>query len=147
MSHVTRMNESYHTCEESCHTYEWVISHSRMIHVTRMNESCHTCEWVMSGISGFCLIATGGGDWWWNNFTTQCLGPKSCVYPHVYVCVCAFVCVCVCACVCVLVCVLYAQEYTVNGDACRILKSYLYIYICMYRHICIYTCVYIYIYI
>ena len=43
MSHVTRMNES-------CHTYEWVMSHVWMSHVTRMNESCHTYEWVMSHV-------------------------------------------------------------------------------------------------
>ena len=57
MSHVTHMNES-------CHTYEWVMSRRhaihlrhlvlrldtrwRMSHVTHMNESCHTYEWVMS---------------------------------------------------------------------------------------------------
>jgi len=35
MSHVTHMNES-------CHTYEWVMSHIWMSHVTHMNESCHT---------------------------------------------------------------------------------------------------------
>ena len=33
---------------ESCHTYEWVMSHIWMSHVTRMNKSCHTYEWVMS---------------------------------------------------------------------------------------------------
>jgi len=43
MSHVTHMNES-------CHTYEWVMSHIWMSHVTHMNESCHTYEWVMSYI-------------------------------------------------------------------------------------------------
>ena len=32
---------------ESCHTYEWVMSHIWMSHVTHMNESCHTYEWVM----------------------------------------------------------------------------------------------------
>ena len=42
-SHVTRMNES-------CHTYEWVMSHVWRSHVTRMNESCHTYEWVTSYI-------------------------------------------------------------------------------------------------
>jgi len=31
---------------ESCHTYEWVMSHVWMSHVTRMNESCHTYECV-----------------------------------------------------------------------------------------------------
>ena len=35
---------------ESCHTYEWVISHVWMGHVTHMNESCNTYEWVMSHI-------------------------------------------------------------------------------------------------
>ena len=49
MSHVTHMNES-------CHTYEWVVSHIFwMSHVTHMNESCHTYEWVM----GY----TGGHHW------------------------------------------------------------------------------------
>jgi len=38
MSHFTHMNES-------CHTYEWVMSHIWMSHVTHMNESCHTYEW------------------------------------------------------------------------------------------------------
>ena len=57
--HVTHMNES-------CHTYERVMSHIwmidfigvpchhhttlRMSHVTHMNESCHTYEYVMSHI-------------------------------------------------------------------------------------------------
>ena len=48
MSHVTHMNES-------CHTYEWVMSHIWMSHVTHMTESCltHTqvsarfIRWVM----------------------------------------------------------------------------------------------------
>jgi len=43
MSHVAHMNES-------CHTYEWVMSHIWMSHVTHMNESCHIYEWVMSHI-------------------------------------------------------------------------------------------------
>jgi len=42
-SHVTHMNES-------CHTYERVMSHVWMRHVTRMNESCRTYEWDMSHI-------------------------------------------------------------------------------------------------
>jgi len=41
MRHVTHMNES-------CHTYECVMSHIWMRHVTHMNESCHTYEWFMS---------------------------------------------------------------------------------------------------
>jgi len=43
MSHVTHMNES-------CHTYERVMSHIWTSHVTHMNESCHTFERVMSHI-------------------------------------------------------------------------------------------------
>jgi len=35
---------------QSCHTYEWVMSHIWMSHVTHMNESCHTYESVMSHI-------------------------------------------------------------------------------------------------
>jgi len=30
---------------ESCHTYEWVMSHLWVSHVTPMSESCHTSEW------------------------------------------------------------------------------------------------------
>ena len=76
MSHVTHMNESWHTYEwvmshiwtshvtnsacglnhsivvvtplHSHHTYERVMSHIWTFHVTHMNESCHTYEWVMS---------------------------------------------------------------------------------------------------
>jgi len=47
MSHVTHINASCHTHNESCLTYEWVMSHT-FKHVTHMNESCHTHEWVMS---------------------------------------------------------------------------------------------------
>ena len=39
MRHVTQINES-------CHTYEWVMSHIWLSHVTHMNESCHTYECV-----------------------------------------------------------------------------------------------------
>ena len=35
---------------ESCHTYEWVMSHIWMSRVTHMTESCHTYEWVVSHI-------------------------------------------------------------------------------------------------
>ena len=44
MSHVIHMNES-------CHTYEWVMSHIWMSHVAHMNESCRTYEWVTSHMS------------------------------------------------------------------------------------------------
>jgi len=40
MSRGTHMNES-------CHTYEWVMSHIWMSHVTHMNESCHTYDTEM----------------------------------------------------------------------------------------------------
>jgi len=43
MNHVTYMNES-------CHTYEWAMSHIWMSHVTHVNELCHICERVMSNI-------------------------------------------------------------------------------------------------
>jgi len=62
-SHGTHVNESCHTYEwvmsniwmrhvtpmnESCHTYEQERSHIRMSHVKHMNELWHTYEWVMS---------------------------------------------------------------------------------------------------
>jgi len=43
MSHVAHMNES-------CRTYEWVMSHIWMSHVAHRNESCRTYERVMSHI-------------------------------------------------------------------------------------------------
>jgi len=64
MSHVTHINES-------CHTYQWVMSHISMSHVTRMNESCHTYQWVMShvyfnfGTSGFCRCLHDLEVWYW----------------------------------------------------------------------------------
>ena len=68
LSHVIRMNESFHTFEsyksfESCHTYElviwviwviWVMSFvwmNHLSHAIRTNESFHTWKWVMSGWS------------------------------------------------------------------------------------------------
>jgi len=33
-----------------CHHYERVMSHIQMSHVTHTNESCHTYEWVMSRV-------------------------------------------------------------------------------------------------
>ena len=32
---------------ESCHTYEWFMSHVWLSHAKHMIESCHTYEWVM----------------------------------------------------------------------------------------------------
>ena len=51
MSHVTHMNESYHT-------YEWVMSHTWKSHVTHMNESCPISEWVRSRINESCHTHT-----------------------------------------------------------------------------------------
>jgi len=49
-SHVTRMTCRWtsHPCEESCHTYDWVMAHICMSHGTHMNESCHTYDEAMS---------------------------------------------------------------------------------------------------
>jgi len=53
LSHATHLKES-RTYEwvtyssESCHTYEWVMSHTRCSHITRIGEWCHTYEWVVS---------------------------------------------------------------------------------------------------
>jgi len=35
---------------ESCHTYEWVMSHIWMSHITHTDELCHTCKWIASNI-------------------------------------------------------------------------------------------------
>jgi len=94
ISHATHMNES-------CHTYEWVMSHiwmshvtyewgmpartstpalssqsSSTSHVTHMNESCHTCEWVMSHI-------------WMSHVTHMNEACRhalfvSCLFPHIF---------------------------------------------------------------
>jgi len=50
MNLVTRMNELFSHRNESCHEYEWVMSHIRISHVTHTNESCHAYEWVLSQI-------------------------------------------------------------------------------------------------
>jgi len=68
MSHVTDTNESCHTYEwvkshtltrpvthmnKSFHRYRWITLHIRtspsiISHVTHMNEPCHTYQWVLS---------------------------------------------------------------------------------------------------
>ena len=73
MSHVTHVNESYHTwhvtllirvsahdtrMNESCLMYEWVMSHVWMSHVSHNTShdlfvhvyTWHTCEWVISHV-------------------------------------------------------------------------------------------------
>jgi len=85
MSHVTHMNESCHTYEwvishvwmshvtrmnESSHTYEWVMSHVWMSRVTRMNESCHTYKWIIKGSKIGCCVRI----WltFWRNISVVC---------------------------------------------------------------------------
>jgi len=45
---VKNLKEPCFTIAESCHAYEWVMSHMWMSHVPHVNESCHKHEWVMS---------------------------------------------------------------------------------------------------
>ena len=49
-SHVTHMKRmNYVACmNQSCRTYEGVMSHIWMSHVAHICESCHTYKWVMS---------------------------------------------------------------------------------------------------
>ena len=42
-THLPRTNAACHIhMHDSCHTYDWVMSHRRMRRVTHMIESCHT---------------------------------------------------------------------------------------------------------
>ena len=50
MTHLYVWHDLFTRANESCHTYEWVMSHVWMSHVTHMNEVCHTYEWVMSHV-------------------------------------------------------------------------------------------------
>ena len=57
MSHVTRVNEPYHArIDESCHTYEWVISHvwSVMLHAWLNHISFSSLIW-MSHAARVCM--------------------------------------------------------------------------------------------
>ena len=107
MSHVTHMNES-------CHTYEWVMSHIWMSHVTHMNESCHTLRQTKEVLT---LHA----------HTIKRQGAFTCVTWLIYkrdmsrvdkidrVCVMR---VCVCVCVCVRVCVRMCVRMCVRVRVC-----------------------------
>jgi len=61
----------------TCHTSEWVTSHIWMVHVNRINESCHTYERVMSQSCG-----ARGCHWEWSryyaNAWAQCTCATSC---------------------------------------------------------------------
>jgi len=48
LSRVKGMNGSCHTYE--CVMYEWIMSHTWMSHVPCTSESCHIYEWVMSHV-------------------------------------------------------------------------------------------------
>jgi len=48
MFHGTCVNESCYIMNRSRHIWESTMSHKRMSHVNHLNESCHTYEWVMS---------------------------------------------------------------------------------------------------
>jgi len=59
--HTYNSSRSLKELNESCHTYEWVMSHIWMNHVRHTNESCHTYEVVMSHIwSSQCWDQTPG---------------------------------------------------------------------------------------
>ena len=89
---MSRINEPSHISmsmpytNESCHTYEWVMSHMWMSHVTHMNESCHTYEWVMSHI----WMRLAGYEWvmshiWMSHGTYKSVVShtnKSQIMPH-----------------------------------------------------------------
>ena len=65
--HISTSSTARRSQDESCHTYEWVVSHvwmrhvthmpyervsshTWMSHVTRMNKFCHTYDWVTSQV-------------------------------------------------------------------------------------------------
>ena len=54
MSHITRINESWHVWNNRDRLpgedHKWVMAYLWRSHVARMNESCHTYQWVISRI-------------------------------------------------------------------------------------------------
>jgi len=92
MSGSCRISMSHVTTNESCHTYERVMSHTWMSHVTHMNESCQIYKWVISHI--------------WMSHVTH-TNESSHTYEWVVSQVCSLssFCLCVCVCVCVGGCV------------------------------------------
>jgi len=90
MSHVTYVNESCHKYEwvmshinESCHTHEWFMSHqNESCHryecvMSHTNESCHmwmghvTYEWVMPHIEGVISHMNESCHMWMSNVTYE----------------------------------------------------------------------------
>jgi len=78
---------------ESCHTHEWVMSHTQMSHVTHTNESCHTHDWVMSHTR-----MSHVSNRRVSHVAHTQLSSLGLSHVTHYVCVCAS-CVCVCVCV------------------------------------------------
>ena len=87
MSHVTHMNES-------CHTYEWDMSHTWMSHVTHMNESRDTYEWICFTCTNeschMSHIRMSSVTCHTYNWVTS--------HPDVCILVCVFLCLCLCVC-------------------------------------------------
>jgi len=48
---------------ESCHTYEWVVSHIWMSHVTHMNGLCHAYELGATQIWKWCVTRANWAVW------------------------------------------------------------------------------------
>ena len=99
--HIPRC-QLHRSMRESCHI--WIMSHIWMSHVPRMNESCHLYEWVMSHINTT-LPATSRSDfsranrvcppwYWWK----LCVCMYVCVMWVCFMCVRESVCVCLCLC-------------------------------------------------
>ena len=95
MSHVTHMNES-------CCTYEWIMSHIWMSHVAHMNESYHTYERVMSHTWMSHVTHKDESCHTYENFMSL-LKAISMRSPYICTCVCLCVCLRVCMSVCVYV--------------------------------------------
>jgi len=130
MSHITYMDESWHTFEwvmahiwmshathmnthtnESCHTYAWVMSHIQealprvrvpMTSLTYMNESYRPCEMVTSHIQNKCRVMNLHITTWHVSMShaTRVCARVGCVCVCLCMCVC-MLCVCVCECACV----------------------------------------------
>ena len=119
MSHVTQMNKSGLTQNESCHTrggvthrialhltnhcIRWHCS-KQMSHGTHMNLSCHTYDHVPPDVRGSHVTQINESYRTWNWVRLQAW---MCMYVRACVCVCACVYACVCVCVCLCVCVFF----------------------------------------
>ena len=99
MSHVTHEWVTSHM-NESRHTYEWVMSHIWKSHVTHMNESRHTCECVMSHIWMSHVTHVNESCHTYDRVSTLFVCEFAwCDIPHSDMCVCIQLCVGVYRCV------------------------------------------------